>query len=58
VGILQARHELNRGYVREIAATTGLPLVLLPQLQRGIEGLPSIRALAGALTASPATDLP
>ncbi|MFQ5415805.1 MAG: ArsA-related P-loop ATPase [Myxococcota bacterium] len=58
VATLQARHELNRSFVREIAEVTGLPLVLLPQLPRGIEGLSSIEALAGPLTAPPESDPP
>jgi anion-transporting ArsA/GET3 family ATPase len=50
---LRARHELNRGFVAEIAHVTGLPVVLLPHLRRGIEGPGSIEGLADPLVASP-----
>ena len=50
---LRARHELNRGFVAEIAHLTGLPVVLLPHLHRGIEGPSEIEALAGPLVDPP-----
>jgi anion-transporting ArsA/GET3 family ATPase len=46
---LRARHELNRRYVREIAAKTGLPVVSLPYLRRGIDGPHAVDALAARL---------
>jgi anion-transporting ArsA/GET3 family ATPase len=51
---LRLRHELNAGFVSEIAEGTGLPLVVLPQLQAGIEGPREIEELADALLAAPA----
>jgi anion-transporting ArsA/GET3 family ATPase len=51
---LRLRHELNAGFVSEIAEGTGLPLVVLPQLQAGIEGPREIEVLADALLAAPA----
>jgi anion-transporting ArsA/GET3 family ATPase len=50
---LRARHELNRGFVAEIAHLTGLPVVLLPQLHRGIEGPREIEVLATPLVEPP-----
>ncbi len=50
---LRSRHELNRAYVREIGATVGLPVVELPYLTRGFEGIGSLEALSEALLASP-----
>jgi len=50
---LRARHELNRGFVSEIAHLTGLPVVLLPHLPGGIEGPRDIETLAGPLIGTP-----
>jgi anion-transporting ArsA/GET3 family ATPase len=50
---LRARHELNRGFVAEIARLTRLPIVLLPHLHRGIEGPEQIETLAGPLVEPP-----
>jgi anion-transporting ArsA/GET3 family ATPase len=50
---LRLRHELNAGFITEIAAGTGLPLVVLPQLRGGIEGPREIEELASALVATP-----
>jgi anion-transporting ArsA/GET3 family ATPase len=50
---LRARHELNRGFVTEIARLTNLPIVLLPYLHRGIEGPSEIETLAGPLVGPP-----
>jgi len=55
---LRARHELNRGFVAEIAQRTELPVVLLPQIARGIEGPAEIEALAGPLLEPPGAALP
>jgi anion-transporting ArsA/GET3 family ATPase len=50
---LRSRHELNRSYVREIGASTGLPVVELPYLAMGFEGIGSLEALSEALLAPP-----
>jgi anion-transporting ArsA/GET3 family ATPase len=50
---LRARHELNRGFVKEIARRTRLPIVLLPQLHQGIEGPSEVEALAAPLVEPP-----
>ncbi len=50
---LRSRHELNRGYVRQIGASTGLPVVELPYASMGLEGTGSLEALAEALLAPP-----
>jgi anion-transporting ArsA/GET3 family ATPase len=50
---LRARHELNRGFVAEISRLTGLPVVLLPHLRRGIEGPREIESLSDPLVAPP-----
>ena len=50
---LRARHELNRGFVAKIAQLTGLPVVLLPHLHRGIEGPRAIERLAEPLVGAP-----
>jgi anion-transporting ArsA/GET3 family ATPase len=52
-GFLRARHELNRGYVGRIAASTGLPVVELPYLATELEGEDPLAALADALLAPP-----
>lgn len=50
---LRSRHDLNRGYVRQIGASTGLPVVELPYAALGIEGTGSLETLADALLAPP-----
>jgi len=50
---LRARHELNRGHVAKIAASTGLPVVELPYLAGGLEGSEPLDVLAEALLAPP-----
>jgi anion-transporting ArsA/GET3 family ATPase len=52
-GYLRARYELNRGFVGEIARSTRLPVVVLPHLQRGIDGPDALELLATPLTAPP-----
>jgi len=54
---LRLRHELNSGFVTEIAAGTALPLVILPRLQGGIEGPREIETLASALVAVPSWEV-
>jgi anion-transporting ArsA/GET3 family ATPase len=53
---LRLRHELNAGFVSEIAETTRLPLVLLPHLHCGIEGPREIESLASDLVAEPSSE--
>jgi anion-transporting ArsA/GET3 family ATPase len=48
-GFLRARHELNRGYVDEIARSTGLPTICLPYLREGIRGPDDVARLATGL---------
>jgi anion-transporting ArsA/GET3 family ATPase len=50
---LRSRHELNRGYVRQIGTSTGLPVVELPYAAMGLEGTGSLETLADALLAPP-----
>jgi anion-transporting ArsA/GET3 family ATPase len=50
---LRARYELNRGYVAEIARTTGLPVVCLPYLRDGLQGLDDVSRLAAGLLTAP-----
>jgi anion-transporting ArsA/GET3 family ATPase len=50
---LSARHALNRRYVREIARTTRLPVISLPYLRRGIDGVQAVDALATRLAGPP-----
>lgn len=50
---LRARYELNRGYVAEIARTTGLPVVCLPYLRDGLQDLDDVSGLAAGLLAAP-----
>jgi anion-transporting ArsA/GET3 family ATPase len=50
---LRARHTLNRRYVGEIAATTGLPVVELPYVATPLEGEAALAGLAEALLAPP-----
>lgn len=47
---LRSRFELNRHYVGEIARETGLPVVTLPYLARGIRGPEDLAVLAESLT--------
>jgi anion-transporting ArsA/GET3 family ATPase len=53
---LRSRHELNAGFVSEIASSTRLPLVLLPQLLSGIEGLREIEQLAVDVVKEPSVE--
>jgi len=50
---LRARHQLNRGYLAEIARTTGLPIVCLPYLRSGLRGSEDIEILAEELLEAP-----
>ena len=50
---LRSRHELNRGYVRQIGEATGLPVVELPYAALGFEASGSLEALSEALLAPP-----
>jgi anion-transporting ArsA/GET3 family ATPase len=50
---LRSRHELNRGYVREIGASTGLPIVELPFVAAGFGDVGALEALSEALLAPP-----
>jgi anion-transporting ArsA/GET3 family ATPase len=52
-GYLRSRYELNRGFVSEIAHSTQLPIVVLPQLHRGIDGPGALETLATPLIAPP-----
>ena len=52
-GYLRSRYELNRGFVSEIADSTGLPIVVLPQLHGGIDGPGALETLATPLIAPP-----
>ena len=49
VSYLEARWQLNRGYLAEIAARTGLPVIALPYLASGIRGLAELDELASSL---------
>jgi anion-transporting ArsA/GET3 family ATPase len=51
---LRQRFALNREYLAEIAGRTGLPLVVLPLLPGGVEGLEALETLGAALLAAPA----
>jgi anion-transporting ArsA/GET3 family ATPase len=46
---LAERHEMNRHYVAEIAARTGLPAVVLPLLPAGVRGPDDLAALEAPL---------
>jgi anion-transporting ArsA/GET3 family ATPase len=46
---LRARHELNAGYVQQVAELTGLPPVCLPHLIEGVNGIGDLERLAGPL---------
>jgi hypothetical protein len=48
---LRGRCALNGRWAREIAASTGLPVVLLPRLARGVHGPDELAELAAALLA-------
>jgi anion-transporting ArsA/GET3 family ATPase len=50
---MQSRYELNRGYLREIAKRTQLPVVPLPYLAQGIAGPDDLATLAPFLLADP-----
>ncbi len=50
---LRSRYELNRGYVREIGASTGLAVVELPYVVEGFGDEASLEALSQALLAPP-----
>jgi anion-transporting ArsA/GET3 family ATPase len=50
---LRARCDLNRRWTAEIARTTGLPLVTLPRLARGVTGPDDVEALGDSLLAEP-----
>jgi hypothetical protein len=50
---LRARYELNERYVGEIEAGTGLPVIRLPYLKRGVRDANDIALLASRLLASP-----
>jgi anion-transporting ArsA/GET3 family ATPase len=49
VSYLEARWQLNRGYLTEIGARTGLPVIALPYLAAGIRGLAELDELGSAL---------
>ncbi|MDJ0869017.1 MAG: ArsA-related P-loop ATPase [Myxococcota bacterium] len=49
----RGRHELNRRWLDVVGRETGLPLVLLPRLARGVAGPDDLERLAGALLAAP-----
>ena len=51
-GFLRSRHELNRGYLEEIARSTGLPTIRLPYLREGIRGPDDLAKLAAELVDS------
>jgi anion-transporting ArsA/GET3 family ATPase len=53
---MQSRYELNRGYLREIAQRTELPVVPLPYLAQGIAGPDDLATLAPFLLADPDAD--
>ena len=50
---LRARHALNRRWTDAIARDTGLPVVVLPRLPRGVRGPDDLEALAAPLLAPP-----
>lgn len=50
---LRARFELNRQWLAEIGRMTGLPLLELPSLARGIRGPDDLATLAKSLLADP-----
>ena len=50
---LRSRHELNRGYVRQIGESTGLPIVELPYAAHGFDEPGALESLAESLLAPP-----
>jgi len=52
-GFLSARHTLNRGYERQIAELTGLPVVRLPFLLAGATDTEALAQLGEALLSPP-----
>ncbi len=50
---LRQRFALNREYLAEIARGTGLPLVVLPLLPAGVEGVRALDVLGAALLEAP-----
>ena len=50
---LRARHELGRTYTAQLAAQTGLPLVELPYLSRGVRDREDLATLGAALLEIP-----
>jgi len=50
VAHVEARHHLNQTYLSEIASRTGLPLVVLPLLDQGVNGPADLEVLAPALS--------
>jgi anion-transporting ArsA/GET3 family ATPase len=50
---LRSRHELNQRWTDEIERATGLPVVVLPRLARGVCGPDDLALLAPALLAPP-----
>jgi len=50
---LRARSDLNQRWATEIARSTGLPVVTLPRLPRGVTGPDEVAALAEPLLAAP-----
>jgi hypothetical protein len=50
---LRGRHALNQRWTRDIAASTGLPVVVLPRLPRGVAGPDELAELAAPLLARP-----
>ena len=50
---LRARHELNARWMRVLADTTKLELVVLPRIARGVRGPDELALLANALVAPP-----
>lgn len=55
---LAARHEMNRHYLGEIAARTGLPTVALPLLPGGVRGPDDLATLEPPLLGAEATPAP
>jgi anion-transporting ArsA/GET3 family ATPase len=55
---LRGRHELNARWMRVLAETTGLGLVVLPRIARGVLGPEELECLAQALVAAPQPGAP
>jgi hypothetical protein len=53
VAHLDARHRLNAHYVEEIERRTGLPILRLPLLARGVPDAAALRSLIAPLLATP-----